>query len=1486
MSAELGLLHPAVRDWFSRSFAAPTPAQLQAWPHIVEGRSTLLLAPTGSGKTLAAFLFALERLMFEPRPDRRGTRVLYISPLKALGVDVERNLRGPLAGLEASAQRMGFDFHRPSIGVRTGDTPSKERARLLRQPPEILITTPESLYLMLTSRAREGLQGVETVIVDEIHSLVPTKRGVHLFLSLERLESQRGAAAPPLQRIGLSATQRPLDEVARLLGGGTVKGECWTPRPVEIVDAGARKPMELRIELPVEDLGALGQTGAVQSGDASGASATKSIWPSMYPRLVELIRAHRSTMIFVNSRRLAERLADAVNELAGEELALAHHGSVSKERRRDIEDRLKRGDLPAIVATSSMELGVDMGAVDLVIQIEAPPSVASGLQRVGRASHQVGGVSRGLFFPKFRGDLLASAACIGAMRQGEVEETFYPRNALDVLAQQIVAALAVEPSTAEALYEQARRAAPYAELPRRAFDGVLDMLSGLYPSEAFAELRPRIVWDRQSGHVEARRGAQRIAVTNGGTIPDRGLFGVFLDGGDEKRSRRVGELDEEMVFETQVGDVFLLGASSWRVTDITHDRVLVVPAPGEPGKMPFWRGDALGRPAAFGRRVGQLARRLAELETPELGLDFAPAHGLDLRGLQNAWAYVREQREATEEVPSDQTIVIERFIDEVGDHRVVVLSPFGGRVHAAWSTAVLAGLESEYAGEVDVVWSDDGMIFRVPASETPPPPELFLPASSEVENLVIGRLPGTALFAGRFRESAARALLLPKKSPAKRAPLWAQRRRSADLLQVASQFAEFPIILETFRECLKDSLDLPSLIELLKDVEARRIHVRTVDTKSPSPFAASLLFDYVGNFVYEGDAPLAERRAHVLALDHAQLRALLGEGELRRLFEPALLLELEARLQRTAPGRRARHADELQDMLRELGDLSPEELRQRCAEPEAASSFIAELERTRRVVPLHIAEETRYIAVEDAGRYRDGLGLMPPDGLPEAFLRPVPDALTQLAARYGRTHAPFRLDALAERLGLAPSRAEAIAKALVSAERWVEGQFLPGGHGSEFADARVLRQLKQIALSRSRRAVEPVPPAALARFLPAWHGLYSPPTGLDGLLDAIERLEGAALPASVLESDILPTRVRGYAPHWLDELLAAGEVIWRGAGALGPSDGKVELYLAAHYPALAPPPTPAEGERATELRRVLKARGALFYPDLLRATGGFGPELERALWELVWAGELSNDTFLPVRQKTGGGKKSPHTRQARFRSRRTDPPGTEGRWSLLPALDPSGPSRTERQLALARCLLQRHGVLTREAVQAEGVPGGFAALYPVLRSMEEAGKVRRGYFVQGLAAAQFAWPGALDRLREPLEGEDEAPVLVLAATDPAQPYGAALPWPAREGARPQRAAGAQVFLWRGELLGYLGRAEHSLLSFLPTEDPKRSIAARKLAAALAELVEDGGRRTLFITEVDGVPPERSALAPHLQALGFSVQSRGLVKRRDPFGARG
>jgi ATP-dependent Lhr-like helicase len=1536
VAGPLASFDPVVRAWFERTFDAPTTAQAKGWPPIAAGASTLLLAPTGSGKTLAAFLFALNRLMFgAPPADKKARcRVLYISPLKALGVDVERNLRAPITGIRAEADRVGAAFHPVEVGVRTGDTPQGERARMLRAPPDILITTPESLYLLLTSQARETLASVETVIVDEIHSMVATKRGAHLFLGLERLEALPERAAP-LQRVGLSATQRPLDEVARLLGGGVVEGEAWRPRPVTIVDAGRKRAFELKIEVPVEDMAKLSSPGAPEPSRAYYAPVAagpgpaergapmelgeqRSIWPSIHPRLVELVRAHRSTMIFVNSRRLAERLAAAINEVAHEELALAHHGSVAKDKRKEIEDRLKRGELPAIVATSSLELGIDMGAVDLVIQIEAPPSVAAGIQRVGRAGHHVGGVSRGVVFPKFRGDLLACAAVAARMHEGQVEATYYPRNPLDVLAQHIVAEAAMTPWPVARLYALVRGAAPFAELPESAFHGVLDMLSGRYAHDDFAELRPRLTWDRVAQVVEARHGARRIAVINGGTIPDRGLYGVFLAAGAEgAASKRVGELDEEMVFESRPGDVFLLGASSWRIEDITHDKVLVVPAPGEPGRMPFWHGDRPGRAAELGAAIGAMARQLARLGPEEGAALLTEKHGLDARAATNLMAYLGDQKEAAGEVPSDRTLVFERFVDEVGDWRVCILSPFGARVHAAWATAVLARLQDEHGLEVDMMYADDGIVFRLPEAESAPDPGPFFPTPEEVEGLVVRKIADTSLFASRFRENAGRALLLPKKNPARRTPLWAQRRRSADLLRAASQHADFPIILETYRECLKDAFDLPALQDILRQVAERRIRVADVVSRAPSPFASALLFTYVANFIYDGDAPLAERRAQVLSIDHAQLRELLGEAELRALLDPDAIFETEARLQRLAEDRRVLHMDGVHDLLLALGDLTRAEVAARTAPPDAAPAWIEALLARRRVIEVNVAGERRLVAAEDAGRLRDALGVPPPPGLPEAFLAPVDDPLGDLVSRYARTHGPFTVDALARRLGLGPAPVLAALTRLEAKGRVVRGELLPqrpppspgpeasgarsgpegreaGWDGSagpgpesfEFCDQEVLRALKRMSLARLRKQVEPVEGEALARFLPAWQGLTRRRRGLDGVLAALEQLQGCPVPASSLEAELLPARVEGYLPGMLDELSAAGEVMWRGLEPIGAYDGRLALYLTDHYPDLAPPPGRAEGPHVEAVRAALQAGGAQFFSGLVRAVGGFPPDVSAALWALVWAGEVTNDTLAPVRAVLAQGQPKDRARRPapgrpRFTSRRVGPPGTEGRWALLPGA--SGGSDTGRRAALARQLLERYGVLVREAVHAEGIPGGFATVYPVLKAMEEAGQVRRGYFITGLGATQFALPGADDRLRafraDATAPERDPPEpLVLAATDPANPYGAALPWPERAGAKAQRAAGAQVILHDGRLLAYLGRTERSLLTYLPPDPEAREATARLLAETLARLVERGGRRALLVTKIDGAEPSASALAPYLEAAGFAASSRGLLKR--------
>jgi ATP-dependent Lhr-like helicase len=1471
----LAQFHPTVATWFRSRLGEPTRAQTLGWPPVARGESTLLLAPTGSGKTLAAFLVAIDRLVREPPPARRrSARVLYVSPLKALAVDVERNLRVPIEGICAEAQASGVALHAPTVDVRTGDTPARDRARMARAPSDILITTPESLYLMLTSAARTTLAEVETLIVDEIHALVSTKRGAHLALSLERLEALRPATAPRLQRIGLSATQRPLDEVARLLGGF----DGGSPRPVTVVDAGARKDLELVVETAPSSDEEPARAGA-EDGKRRGG---KSAWPGVHARLVELVRAHHSTIVFVNSRRLAERLATAVNDLAGEELCLAHHGSLARERRSAIEERLKNGELRSIVATSSLELGIDMGAVDLVVQIESPPSVASGLQRVGRACHGVGGVPRGVLVPTHPQDLVACAAAASAMRAGEVEETFYPRNPLDVLAQQIVAAVSIEPLGTEALFERYRRAAPFADLPRNAFDGVLDMLSGRYPSDDFAELRPRITWDRVAGRLEARAGSHRLAVTSGGTIPDRGLFGVFTaPGAGGEPGRRVGELDEEMVFELREREVFLLGASSWRAEQITHERVVVSPAAGEPGKMPFWHGDRAGRARAFGLRIGELVRKVASGASGPMALQ--QANALHAGTAAELVSYVQRQVQATAEVPSDEAVVLERFLDEVGDWRVVVMCPLGTRVLAPWAIAVADRLREKYV-EVDLHYTDDGMAFRIPACDEPPPPELFLPSPDEVEAQVTRALDGTALFASRFRECAGRALLLPRRDPRRRTPLWAQRKRAGDLLAVASRHPEFPIVLETYRECLRDVFDLPGLVGLLRDVAARRVRVTTVDTRAASPFAASVLFAFVARFIYDPDTPLAERRAQALTIDFERLRELLGESELRSLLDPAILDDHVRSLQRLT--RPATHADAVHDLLLGVGDLSADELRARCAPAHEGPEWLGELERARRIVRVTIAGEERWAAVEDAARLRDALGVRLPRGLPAALLAPAAAPLRDLVSRYARTHGPFAAADVAARFGLEPGALSADLALLLREGRLVEGAFLPGGTTPELCDREVLDALRRRSLARLRRAVEPVSPETLARLLPDWHGIPRKRRGRDALLAVVAELEGSPLVASALEEEILPVRIDGYRAWDLDALCASGEVVWAGVESVGASDGRIALYLADHEPLLARTPLPVDGPLAAAVREVLARRGAVFFADVARTVGGFPNDVLDVLWQMVWAGEVTNDTLEPLRSRahalTSEAQRRQHPRHAR--APRTGPPGSEGRWSLRANRWGQAPADTDRRMALARSLLDRYGIVTRETAHAEGIAGGFAAVYEVLKELENRGRVRRGYFIEGLGGAQFALPGADERLRARRDPREDAEPLVLAATDPASAWGAVLDWPAPAGdARPQRAAGALVVLHEGALLGWLGRGERDrpLLTFLPTTEPARSERARLLARALAARVDRGPARAMLLSTVDGEPAARSSLAPAFVAAGFTASASGLHRRARP-----
>ncbi len=1516
-----------VAAWFRDAFAAPTTAQVEGWAAIARGGHVLLHAPTGSGKTLAAFLWGIDRLVRSPAPPRTASagasvRILYVSPLKALTYDVERNLRAPLAGIALAGRRLGSPVRAVSIASRTGDTPSDERRSLAKSPPEILITTPESLYLLLTSGARETLRGVEAVIVDEVHAVAGTKRGAHLALSLERLEHLRGPEAPPLQRIGLSATQKPLDTIGRFLAG------AGPDRAVAIVDAGTRKRLDLRVVVPIEDMSRLGEALPLEEqpgGPVAGGEMRVSIWPAIHPRILELIRSHRSTLVFVNSRRLAERLAQRLNELAGEDLVRAHHGSIAREQRVAIEEALKEGRLPALVATSSLELGIDMGAIDLVIQVESPTSVARGLQRIGRAGHQVDEVSVGVIFPKYRGDLLECAVVAERMREGAIEATTVPRTPLDVLAQQIVAMTVMDRWSVADLHAVVARAMPFETITREALEGVLAMLAGAYPSDEFAELKPRVTWDRLTDTVEGRRDARVVAVTSGGTIPDRGLYGVFVAGEAGTPGRRVGELDEEMVYELRAGmhgDVIVLGASSWRVAEITPDRVIVEPAPGQPGKLPFWKGDAVGRPIELGRAMGAFVREvegdLARGAKGRAGVlaRLQERHHLDALAAENLVAYLEDERDAAGALPTDRRIVVERFRDELGDWRVVLLTPFGGRVHAPWAMAIEARLRERLGAEVSSIWSDDGIAIRLPDGDLEGIEDELFPDADGVEDLVVAAVGGTALFASRFRENAARALLLPRRRPGTRTPLWQQRQRAADLLAVASRYGSFPILVETYRECLADVFDLPALRDVLRGVERREVAVHRVETPRASPFASSLLFDYVAAFMYEGDAPLAERRAQALALDRDLLRELLGQEELRELLDPAALEETELERQALVDDRRAGSVDQVADLLRRLGDLTIEDVaaRARGGAP-AAREWLEALAATRRAIVVRIGGEARWIAVEDAGRYRDATGAQPPPGTPTAFLGETHDALGGLLARWARTHGPFLAAEPARRWGLPVGIVEEALTRLVGAGSLLRGEFRPGGVEREWCDPDVLRLLRRRSLARLRREVEAVEPAALARFLPAWQGVAAAPVGgtagagappalrgqaaLERLAEVLDQLAGVPIPASVLERDVLPVRVPGYQPRLLDELGALGEVAWIGCGSLGRDDGRIALFrpgrgdvlwsaLVASRRAVAERP---DGPRHEAIREWLARRGASFYRELFVAAGGGADrEILDALWDLAWAGEVTNDTFAPLRAlrwKRPGGDRRP--RPGRLAT--LGPPEAAGRWSLVEGGRASGgdpgagsvpasPGATERLHALALALLDRHGVLTREAVMSEGVEGGFAGVYPVLRALEEAGRIRRGYFVDGLGAAQFALAGAIDRLRATREPDAEQPrVDLLAAADPAQPYGAALPWPRRgdDDRRPfQRAAGAYVILVDGAAVLYVERGGRGLVTFPAADDPARAALA---LGALGGLLGDGRLRELVLSRIDGAPlAAEHPWQARLAEAGFVRGYRGMALR--------
>lgn len=1589
------LFHPQVSRWFEQFVGEPTAVQQRGWVPISKGESALLLAPTGSGKTLAAFLYAIDRLMFGEGDAPR--RVLYISPLKALAVDVQKNLQTPIRGIFQLAQEQGLEPHRPSMAIRNGDTLPKDRQKQARNPPDIWITTPESLYLMLSSKVREALYEVDTVIIDEIHTLAPNKRGVHLAVCIERLDRARRLRkpqAPPLQRIALSATQRPLEEVAAILGGGEVSAAQWSPRPVQIIDAGAARSFKLQVELSLDqqlrqaqsmargskdslttptrfdvagtskrdgqagepdELGkasartekdpgglALPQIKALEPEERStsagaglgeleeeakfpgpvpgdlapeppfpivpakrafvsksvgadvdpgpsdlrsegkfpGAAApvqkqdprNASVWDTIYPKVLEEILDHHSTIVFVNSRRLAERMAEAINTLGNAPLCCAHHGSVAKDQRSEIEDRLKRGALRALIATSSMELGVDMGAVDLVIQIETPPTVASGIQRIGRAAHHVGGVPAGIIFPKFRADLLASAAVVDAMKKGEVEPTRSPQLPLDVLAQHIVSMVCNETWPVDALFDCVRQAYAFRKLSRAQFEGVLDLLDGRYPSREFRGLSARLNWDRISGSLTGRRGAKMAVVGNPGTIPDLGLYPVYLDDGREgKKPARVGELDEEMVLESQVRDVFVLGASSWEIVEIRDDRVMVVPAPGKAGKMPFWRGRGLGRSYSLGKKVGELTRTLASQAPVEAKKKLQEQHSLSQEASTVLVEYIDQQRREGRAIPHDRCIVVEAFQDQLSDWRVCILSPFGARVHMPWAIALAHKWRQELDLDLETMWADDGLVFRFPNHEGEGlPVEDFFPSLEELDDQVLAGLTASSLFAAHFRENAGRSLLLPKRRPGKRTPLWMQRKKSRDLLAIASRYPRFPILLESSRECFQDVFDMPALREVLSRVHAQEIQVNHSVTESPSPFASAILYRYVANFLYDSDAPLAERKAQVLQLDFELLRELLGDAQWQSVLEVEQLDAVHAELQGLRRSHGVSSPDALEDLLRAQGDLSLQEIEQRCngaAQVDSLPKWLALLQSKTRVCKIRIAAQERWIVASDAGLYRDLFSVVLPPGLPQAFLSPLSEAHNEFLGRYARTRADFRVEELVERYGQSSEFWREHCEAQVDAGRWVRGNFREPELAS-YCDKSVLDRVRRRSLKHARAEVQPVSTEQFIHFCRHWHELQHPGTGPQGVLDALERLSGMAMPLAEWEW-MLSQRVRDFDPMWLDLLCAQGEIMWLAQGPQSGSRSKLALYLREHADQLAPAPVPVDHPLAEKIRDYLRKHGSSRLDDAATRFSVFGPELVELLMQMVGAGELSNDTLAPLRPRASQRSRgfSRHRRShASLRGRVRDP-RLSGRWTLREPVAIDKGRATRMKGAWIEQLLERYGVLLKEQVHQEGFPGGYRAAYPILQEMEDHGAVRRGYFVEGVDAMQFALRGVEAQLRAtPVEQEEQGDAWVLSAIDPAQPYGAVLPWPKPSSLQVKtpspfrREAGARVFFEPNRGLAYLHRSHTRLWQLCPLVGQEES--CRRLSQ---ELRKSG---VLRLEEIDAEPAHEHPLGLCLQDLGW------------------
>ena len=1482
----------ASRSWFLSAFpSGPTSVQERAWAAIGRGENALVVAPTGSGKTLAAFFSAIDRLMRRSAEDReaKGVRVLYVSPLKALAADVERNLRRPLAGVERAARglqepsepgdrgesaeptrELGVaegpglvreprepgesagesDGGAPgalasertranpggapagksdagaasepnaegskaaqvegsraaaaeqtgtTVGMRTGDTPAKERRRLRVNPPDILITTPESLYLMLTSEARKTLGAVSTVIVDEIHSLAGSKRGTHLALSLERLD---GLLEEPAQRIGLSATVSPARTVADFLGGS---------RPVTIVEADSAANPDVAVSVPVADM------AAIPPASVAGQMVV-SMWPHIERAILDHVLQHRTTAVFVNSRGACERLTAHLNEeyanrFGGEAvIAKAHHGSVSKEQRLAVENELKSGSLRCVVATASLELGIDMGSIDLVLQVAPPPSTASGLQRIGRANHSVGGRPRGAIYPVERTHLVDAAVAAEGMRTGAIEETELVANALDVLAQQTVAAVSVEETSADRWFETVRRAAPYAALPRESFDSVLELLSGAYASADLADFSPRIVWDREAGVLRARPGAQRLAVSFSGTIPDRGMFPVVLpEGAEEAGRRRVGELDEEMVYESRVGDVVTLGTSSWQIREIANDRVVVDRVSGRSSRLPFWRGEGPGRPASAGAAKGAFLREAeASLEfasVPEAAGRPRPAPnpdssakvrseplvsasflarlesaGLDENARESLVSLLLEQKAATGAIPSDETLVLERCRDENGSWRFILHSPMGRRVHEPWAMAIRERIRRVATIEPQVFANDDGIAFQLPATVgRPPGAELVVFDAEELRRLVTSRIGGTALFAARFRECAARALLTPSSRPGRRTPLWLQRLRAGQLLEASRRFRNFPVAVEAARECLQDVYDLPALAGLMERIEARSVRIVEAETAVPSPFARPLLFGYTGAFLYQEDLPRAERRAHLLSLDPEAIASLVGDGGVGQVLDESVLAEVDAELQRLAPGRRVRcDAEAVADLLRRLGPLTLEEVAARSvgaygdapsareegdsaaredealslqadverprqegegrfprvgegsardgqeeaaarSQREAVRSLLEELAQSRRVVAVRLGGRECWAGAEDAPALRLALGA----DVPEWAAEPGGSPRISAVSRPPLEDLLLRCARTRARITAAGAAAEfgiGRATAAEALESLAESGSLMRIDDAHWMEASVFARVRNRSLARARAAIEPVRPAALHRLVLERAGIDRPGRGIDALAEAISLMEGVWLPASLWESVVFPARVADYSPGMLDELILSGDVLWqaRSSGESGRADSETSRT------------GKESGRLASDASRTggVPAGEVAFFPTdsplapVAGAAVSAGDVGWEDLWKLARDGAATALSFEPVRASLQPRAAAPKKRRVTSRRSRRYAAFAAARAlsAEAPGIAPGGPAqgRQADNAQLWQPPPRNGGAAVPERLEAAMLQTAWRRLRPPRVSAEEA----------------------------------------------------------------------------------------------------------------------------------------------------------------------